>query len=215
MEKILSNDELVRKVIDGAPDVIGSFFADGELADLQEAVRDAASFEKLKGLAARMVQPFRAIVEGDEQRAVPGGPSRRLSAVLTEQRRMHPAISEIVSQAFYRGKLTTSAGTAAESPVECLAPLPASPIVVVDFEHVSRTGRSAPAEFRVRGFHNPGEVRAVMGILRLLRASPGGPPPTVAVLSPYREQVSRLRERFDAMRGQGLLPNFEQFSPVR
>jgi AAA domain len=215
IEKILSNDELVRKVIDGAPDVIGSFFADGELADLQEAVRDAASFEKLKGLAVRMVQPFRAIVEGDERRVVPGGPSRRLSAVLTEQRRMNPAISEIVSQAFYGGKLTTSAGTAADSPIECLAPLPASPVVIVDFQHVSRTGRSSPAEFRVRGFHNPGEVDAVMRVLQLLRASSGVPEPTVAILSPYREQVSRIRERFDAMRGQGLLPNFEQFRPVR
>ena len=215
MEKILANDQLVRKVIDGAPDVVGSFFADGDLADLQGAARDIASFEKLKRLAARMVQPFRAIVEGDELRAAPGSPSRRLSAVLTEQRRMNPAIAEIVSQAFYGGKLTTSPVTAAESPIECLAPLPASPVVVVDFEHVSRTGRSSSAEFRVRGFHNPGEVRAVMGVLRHLRASPGMHPPTVAILSPYREQVSRLREQFDAVRGQGLLPNFEQFSPVR
>ena len=215
IEKILANDELVRKVIDGAPELVGSFFADGVLDDLQEASRDAASFEKLKGLAARMVQPFRAIVEGDERRAVPGGPSRRLSAILTEQRRMNPAISEIVSQAFYDGKLTTSAATETKSPVQCLPPLPASPVVVVDFEHISRTGRSSSAEFRVRGFHNPGEVSAVMAVLRHLRASPEVAPPTVAILSPYREQVSRLSEGFDAMRRRGLLPDFDQFSPVR
>ncbi len=215
MEKILSNDELVRKVIEGAPDIVGSFFADGELAELQGAVHDGLSFERLKRLAARMVQPFRAIVEGDEQRSVSGVPSRRLSAVLTEQRRMNPAIAEVVSHAFYGGKLTTSAGTASSSPIECMTPLPASPVVVVDFEHVSRTGRSAAAEFRVRGFHNPGEVRAVMDVLRLMRALPGGPPPTVAVLSPYREQVSRIRGSFDAVQRDGLLPDFGGFRPVR
>ncbi len=215
MEKILSNDDLVRKVIDGSHDVVGSFFVDGELTDLQAITADASSFEKLKQQAIRMVQPFRAIVEGDERRAAPGGPARRLSAVLTEQRRMNPAIAEIVSESFYGGKLTTSAGTAAASPVECLAPLPASPVVVVNFEHVSRTGRASPAEFRVRGFHNPGEVLAVMGVLQLLKAGPEMPPPTIAILSPYREQATRLRERFDEMRRQGLLPNMARFRPVR
>ncbi len=215
MGKILSNDDLARKVIESAPDVVGSFFAEGELADLQAVVDDGPAFERLKGLATRMVQPFRAIVTGDEQRSVTGLPSRRLSAVLTEQRRMNPAIAEIVSHAFYDGKLTTSAGTAASSPVECTAPLPSSPVVVVDFEHVSRTGKSAQAEFRVRGFHNPREVLAVMDVLRLIRASPGDPPPTVAVLSPYREQVSRIREAFEAARREGRLSDFEGFHPVR
>ena len=34
----------------------------------------------------------------------------------------------------------------------CLAPLPSSPVVIVDFEHVSKTGLAEPAEFRLPGF---------------------------------------------------------------
>jgi superfamily I DNA and/or RNA helicase len=161
------------------------------------------------------VQPFRALVEGDEQRAAAGAGSRRLSAVLTEQRRMHPAIAEIVSEAFYGGKLTTSAGTAPTSPIQFLQPFPLSPVVMVNFEHVSRTGISAPAEHRLRGFYNPGEISAVGNILQLLRAAPGASLPTVAILSPYREQTARISEHFEAMRREGLLQNFEHFRPVR
>jgi superfamily I DNA and/or RNA helicase len=61
-------------------------------------------------MALRLLDPFRTFVENDERRAVANPGHRRIAVILTEQRRMDPAITEIVSKAFYRGRLTTEAG---------------------------------------------------------------------------------------------------------
>jgi hypothetical protein len=219
LERMLDNHALVARVVSDADSYVGIVFAETVLADLLRVSRQASEFERLKGLALRLVQPFATIVREDERRLASMPKSRRLSATLTEQRRMHPAIAEVVSKAFYRGELTTAPTRTQDAfanpgPVEAAAPLPSSPIVVVDFEHVSRSGKSEPAERDDPRWHNPGEVEAVMEVLKLVRAAPGTSP-TLAILSPYRAQVSRLTERLDTLRAGGHFPNLDGFAPVR
>jgi superfamily I DNA and/or RNA helicase len=215
MEKIFSSEAVLRTIIESAPDVVGGWFRGEELSDLGQAAADPALFGKLVEVARRMVQPFKSLVERDAVRAKAGSSSGRLSAILTKQRRMHPAIREIVSKAFYGGTLTDADMERVRPKFQCLAPLPTSPVVIVDFEHVSKTGLAEPAEFRLRGFYNPKEVETVMNVLRLLEATEEADSPSVAVLSPYSEQVRRLRARFNEERAAGRLPNFDRFRPVR
>jgi AAA domain len=215
MEKIFSSEAVLRTIIESAPDVVGGWFRGEELSDLRQAAADPAFFGKLVEVARRMVQPFKSLVERDAVRAKAGSSSGRLSAILTKQRRMHPAIREIVSKAFYGGTLTDADMERVTPKFRCLAPLPTSPVVIVDFEHVSKTGLAEPAEFRLRGFYNPKEVETVMDVLRLLEATEEVDSPSVAVLSPYSEQVRRLRARFNEERAAGRLPNFDRFRPVR
>lgn len=88
--------------------------------------------------AHRLFAPFETLVAEDDRQSRQRVGHRRIAETLTEQRRMDPAIAEIVSKAFYNGDLTTSASRVAEveagaSPLRYLAPMTASPIVVVDF----------------------------------------------------------------------------------
>ena len=163
-------------------------------------VRDAA--QDARGL----LDPFRAFVEGDERRRQANPDHRLISATLTEQRRMDPAIARIVSKAFYGGALETSrvreaSALAGDTPLQQLHPLPASPVVVVNFRHVSspKRGEIPAAEQSGKAWHNPQEVEAVMDVLRHLRAKPGERP-TLAILAPYKAQVERLRNRIKAER---------------
>lgn len=75
------------------------------------------------------------------------------------------------------------------------APLPASPIVVVDFPHVNATGSRQRLDGGRPRWHNPSEVDSVVDVLRLVRASGTGKKPTLAVLFPYAAQVELLAER--------------------
>ena len=52
--------------------------------------------------------------------------------------------------------------------------------------------RAAPASSPT--YHNPAELKAVLAVLSMLSAVPRKPtePSTLAVLSPYNEQVERL-----------------------
>ena len=55
----------------------------------------------------------------------------------------------------------------------------------------------------------------MLDVLRLLDATEEVELPSVAILSPYSEQVRRLRVLFNEERAAGRLPNFDRFRPVR
>ena len=104
-------------------------------------------------MGLRLLEPFRTFVEDDERRRLANSRHRPIAATLTEQRRMDPAIAEVVSKAFYGGKLTTEerrakAAEAEEPPIIQLGALPKSLIVVVNFPHVSATGQGGEARAR-------------------------------------------------------------------
>jgi superfamily I DNA and/or RNA helicase len=133
---------------------------------------------------------------------------------------MDPAIARIVSKAFYKGKLETlpKRRIAAETevpPFVSQGPLPASPVVVVDFPHISMSGSSDRLERGYPRWHNPSEIDAVINVLRHVRARAGArKPPTVAVLSPYKAQVDKLHTRISALLNNEL-QHLKQFRTVR
>ncbi|MRI57328.1 DNA helicase [Methylobacterium sp. DB1607] len=219
MVKILGDYGLVRHALELAEQTIGPLLRDGELDELDQIVADADVLREAASTALRLLEPFRTVVEDDERRGLANPGHRAIAATLTEQRRMDPAIAEVVSKAFYNGRLTTEAkrAEAAEeepSPVLHLGALPSSPVVVIDFPHVSSTGRPVGMEQGRPRWHNRAEVEAVVDVLRLLRARDETKPPTLAVLSPYKAQVGKLHERVAAAMA-GDLRHLEAFDAVR
>jgi hypothetical protein len=107
--KILADHSLVSEALKIAEQLIGPLLRDGELDELDAVSADAPRLRETADMALRLLEPFRTFVEDDERRAVANPGHRRIAATLTEQRRMDPAIAEIVSKAFYHGRLTTEA----------------------------------------------------------------------------------------------------------
>lgn len=220
LERVLADHSLATRVLAAADRVAGALFPSGELDVLRKVGATATRMERIRGLAYRLVQFFRTVAEGDETRLAANPHHRRLASVLDEQRRMHPALAEVVSKAFYGGRLRTApdreaAAYSAEPPFACAAPLPPSPLVVVDFPHVQATGREQPMERDRRRWHSPAEADAVLAALRLVSASSANSPPTLAVLSPYQAQTHLLDDRITEARRKGLLPALDGFLPAR
>lgn len=169
---------------------------------LDELEDETADIAPLCARAIGLVTLFQTLIETEFARQATSGKLRAIASRLNEQHRMHPVIASMVARCFYPegpdGKLTTHPDCAAHfaddpRPFSSLdeARLPAAPIVVIDMPHAQSTiGRGTPE--RKPRWHNPDELAAVLKILTLLRANPADVPPTLAVLSPYTQQVLRM-----------------------
>lgn len=220
MVKVLANHALVKEAIGLAEQYVGPLMRDGELTEMEQLAKNEDALKNATTLAVRLFEPFRSFVEEDERRGQGNPGHRPISAVLTEQRRMDPAIARIVSEAFYDKKLDTLPKRAEKAlhqapPFAVEGTLPKSPVVVVDFKHVSSTGSPDHIERNRPRFHNPAEVRSVVDVLRQVRsAGQLGTPPTLAVLSFYKAQVEKLSEAIDAGVRDGSLDHLADFRPV-
>lgn len=217
--KILSDHSLVVEALGLAEQLVGPLMREGELDELEPLMADPIALREIAGTALRVLEPFRTVVEEDERRATSNPNHRPLTATLTEQRRMDPAIAEIVSKAFYGGRLETEPGRkrAAETdepPIIHLGGLPKSPVVVVDFPHVSSTSHGSGVERGRPQWHNPAEASAVLDVLKRLRPRPGNRKPSLAILSPYKAQVDKLRDGLAAHRTNDLA-HLDGFSAIR
>lgn len=216
---LLSDHSAVVQAIELAEQYVGQLMRDGEIAELEQLATDGEALRDVIDTALRLFEPFRTFVTEDERRSQLNQGHRPISYTLTSQRRMDPAIATIVSKAFYGDRLTTTAGREEEAmtgaaPFDVLAPLPPSPVVTVDFKHVSATGVGAHAERGNPRWHNPGEVQAVVDVLRHVRARVGRAPPTLAILSFYSAQVEKIAVRIDAETRSGGLANLAGFVPA-
>ncbi len=123
-----------------------------------------------------------------------------LASMLDRQHRMHPTIAGLISAAYYETPIVSmtvdDAGIPKPSvthPFTTPASLPGKALVWLDVPRTtSRTGR---AQERIEGMETSDiEVRAVLAFLNSLRTNrPLTEPLKLAVLSPYRKQVARLR----------------------
>jgi hypothetical protein len=134
---------------------------------------------------------------------------------------MHPAIAQIVSDCFYGGDLSTADKKKKEyregvPPLRSadIERLPEKPIVFLDMPYVRsqlgyRGGDRAPP------WSNPDEVTAALQILELMHPLPkaDGKQPSLAVLSPYREQVKALKGGITT-RLSGTLQHLAGFDPA-
>ncbi|TWT56118.1 AAA domain-containing protein [Allorhodopirellula solitaria] len=119
-----------------------------------------------------------------------------LSSMLTQQHRMHPMISDLVSRAFYNGSIESmtvdSDGNPKESVLhsfELPSEIRGRPIVWLD------TGAATdgfPGEDSTTGpYTSPSEVEAIVSLINTLKTS-RREKQDLAVLSPYRLQVMKL-----------------------
>lgn len=217
--KILSDHSLVVEALGLAEQLVGPLMREGELDELDPLRADPTALREIADAALRVLEPFRTVIEEDERRASSNPNHRSIAATLTEQRRMDPAIAEIVSRAFYSGRLDTESGRklaaeTEESPITHVDPLLKSPIIVVDFPHVSSTSQGFGTERGQPQWHNPDEVSAVMEVLKRIRPRSVQKKPSLAILSPYKAQVDKLRDALAAYRTKDMA-HLDGFSPVR
>jgi hypothetical protein len=218
MVRILQNNAFVTEALGIAESYVGPLMRDGELGELERLAKDPANLRSACDLALRLFEPFKSFVLEDERRLDANPNHRAISATLTEQRRMDPAIAQVISSSFYDNRLQTVASRALKSeteapPFHSVSPLPASPIVVVDFPHVSATGSPQNAEMTHPRFHNPGEVQSVLNVLEHVTPAAGARP-TLAVLTFYKAQVEKLSEAIDGEIKRGKLQGLKGFQPI-
>jgi DNA polymerase alpha-associated DNA helicase A len=143
--------------------------------------------------AARLEEPFRSIAEREVRREKDGGRPSAIVNTLLEQSRMHPAISDLVSNTFYDGRLVPSDRVKGRAlTVTSTAPYLAAPIVLLDFPPLSMAKRRN-FELKVkRSYRNELEAYALIAALKGLRPVVGADRrrPTLVILSPYLAQVN-------------------------
>ena len=215
--KVLGDAGLMAEVLRAAERTIGSLMRNDELEEMSALLKDPMALDGVIEQARRLFEPFRWIAEEDARRRQSRTDHRPISHMLGEQRRMDDAIAQVVGT-FYPGGLkteTTRAVAELSGPRRFvhLAPMPRSPILVVDFPHVSATGRRAEFERANPRWHNPLEAEAVIEVLRHVRARPGESP-KLAILSPYNAQVKHLRQRVEALMEKDL-SHLKAFKPAR
>ncbi len=166
-------------------------------ADLRRFWNDTSASERqgFTDAAKRWLFFFRELFETAQRRVQSETP---LVGMLTEQHRMHPEIGNVISHAFYDGKITNATvNQVTGRPLDRVLHQFATPKPV--YEHaivwvdVSRNLRGSSDSDPVEGkLFNASEVRAVEQILKAMQ-SPSGNQETSAVLTPYRRQVKELR----------------------
>jgi hypothetical protein len=185
----------VKAALEDCEGLVGGAFRDHGLEELLGALEDADRLARVCERARGSVRLFETLVGADADRAKRFPKSERFAVELRLQRRMHPVICDVVSEAFYDGRLKTTdeAQThfaAGPRPfVHTAAEMPGAPVVWVDLPYVQE--RSGAAEERPN-YHNRAEREAVLAVLRQVRARPGEKGPSVAILSPYQKQAERL-----------------------
>tara|TARA_R110002073_G_scaffold69054_6_gene171326 strand:+ start:21242 stop:24775 length:3534 start_codon:yes stop_codon:yes gene_type:complete len=181
-------------------------FIPDDLQALLESTEPSEAFAALCAESRRVLFLFENLVENEvERQSAPNSRGIPIARKLNIQHRMHPDIAQLVSRCFYDNNIETDEGARqrfanAACPIETVASslVPDVPIVLIDMPYERLAKGSGDAE-RYPRYTNEQEVRATRGLLANLRGTPSGAcPPSLAILSPYARQVTRLqRELLD------------------
>jgi DNA polymerase alpha-associated DNA helicase A len=167
------------------------------IAALDAITANELLMKEVLATAARLEEPFRSIAEREEEREKVSGRPSVITNTLLEQSRMHPAISELVSNTFYNKKLIPSDRVKRRAmTVTSTAPYLATPIVVLDFPPLSIVKRQRFETKVKRSYRNELEAQALIAALKGLRpvVDADGRRPTLVVLSPYLAQVNWFKQ---------------------
>ncbi|MBN6775984.1 hypothetical protein JRG42_22200 [Pseudomonas granadensis] len=228
--KLLRDPNKTKRALEFGNPMIGRHFRDSIVEEVFEDIRSirsedpetAVGFFKLCDEARRNFLLFESIIEDEFERQRKGRKGAPIASSLHQQHRMHPAISEIVSHAFYNDELLTDEDATHRfseniPSVYTLTPeiLPDCPVVWVDMPWISNTAGMKVAE-SLPHFVNEDEVEAVTRALSFLRgrmSNGSEKKPTLAVLSPYSRQVQKIDQ---AVRSEisTNLANLNEFSTV-
>ena len=168
-------------------------------ATLELIKADQTLLADVLATAARLEEAFRSIAEREEDREKTTSRRSSIANILLEQSRMHPAISELVSNTFYKRKLSPS-DRVKKREVTILSEggFPTAPIVVLDLPALSTVSKRAFEKQVKHSYHNDTEATALLAALKQLRATRDndGRLPTLVILSPYAAQVAHLERLF-------------------
>jgi hypothetical protein len=218
--KLLEAPEKVRAALATGQEFIGKALRDPSTDELLDELEESDSdLPQLCSLARGCLLLFEQLIEAEFKLQDQKPTAKPIARRLTQQHRMHPSIARIVSHAFYDDALESHAKTVSRfrdevCPVLSSDPkrLPEAPIVIVDMPWV----QTAMGKQRMESFprwHNREECEAIEAAVRLLRVRPGTEKaPSLAILSPYGEQVRRLRSLIDDRIDQ--YPELKAFRPA-
>jgi hypothetical protein len=217
--ELLNSPEKVAEVLQIGDEFVGQSLRDSTTDEIvDETEENENELPTLCAEALRVLTYFETTIESEYARQARGKGGRPIAKKLTAQHRMHPGIASLVSRCFYERELKTHDDCAnryanEKRPYDSTdhTRLPLSPIVVIDMPYVQSTIGQKTGDRRPR-WNNPLEVEAVMRVLKLLvPSSTTGKAPTLAVLSPYSQQVSRLDAAIGDERaaGQTILKGFD------
>nr|WP_157034255.1 ATP-binding protein [Sphingomonas sp. Y57] len=207
MEKLFAAPHRIGEALELGRHLVARAFGQAGIDEALEVVAKG-DMEALVGGARAMMMMFETMIETEIKAPRKEG-RLHMAAQLDQQHRMHPAIAELVSKAFYEGTLRTSEEAETRFSEETCpvsfggSVLGDSPVTFVDmpFAH-GEVGMSSP-ELEPRWKNYP-EANACVEVLKRLRAV-GAERPDVAVLTPYRQQRRVIDDRVAlAARGEQL-----------
>ncbi|UWU27283.1 AAA domain-containing protein [Rhizobium sp. WSM1274] len=221
VEKLLADPEAVKSVLKAGEELISRQLKDALLEELLSDVQQESSdFPAICALALRFLKMFGSFVEEDYAFQEKHSSARPIAQKLLEQHRMHPAIAKIVSECFYEGTLKNYEKKEREfltsdSPVVLKIGNQRAPISVIDMPYSRKKVEHAAFADAAPNWRNDKEVDAALQVLKELEARPGndGKKPSLAVLSPYAEQVRRLKTAISAAIDAGEL-DLSAFAPA-
>ena len=218
MLRLLGSPANVKDALGSGQQLVHAALRQAGMEEVLGELEGTADFVSICGAAAAGLMMFETMVEEELGRQIDERQTTLpIARRLRHQHRMHPAICRLVSDVFYEGTLVTHGECERrfrENPTpfdivdeDCL---PTSPIVFVDMPYVQRAhGRMVIEQ---PWFHNPDEVEATVRVLSFLRApNVTGGGPSLAVLTPYRDQAVKLESRIRREVAEGRLPFLEGF----
>ncbi len=206
ISKLLAATENVKQVVLLVDDLVSRYLRDQGIDEMLREIEAAENDEDFGRACADTLEIlvlFETFVERELTRQKASGKGRPIARRLNEQYRMHPAIARIVSDCFYDGDLITNpkkertflTGTCPIVPLDTKR-LPDSPVVFIDMPFSRAEEPGGRAGDRAPPWSNPQEANAVVEALRLLRVRQSERP-SLAVLSPYWQQVKTLKHRIE------------------
>lgn len=218
---LLASTSDVTKTIALADNLISRYLKEPTVDDIFRELRnDDGDLGSVCAATLNILTLFETLIEAELKRQKRKTTGRPIARRLTEQYRMHPAIARVVSHCFYDDELVTNDKKkqrflSSPAPFSSVDParLPESPIVFVDMPYCREEGPGGRSGDRMPPWSNPGEADAVMRALQLLQAKEGERP-SVAILSPYRQQVAALSSKLKNYVDGGSLNHLRDFSPA-
>ena len=219
MLKLLALTENVRETVLIADDLISRYLKDPGVDEIfREVETSGADLGRACADTMLILSLFETFVERELARQKQSGRPPHIARRLTEQYRMHPAIARIVSNCFYEKGLSTNpkkekkflTGAAPFTSID-VQRLPEFPVVFVDMPYAREEKPGGRSGDRAPPWSNPDEAAAAIEVLQLLRAREHADIPSVAILSPYSQQVSRIRQQISRERD-GRLANLSGFT---
>ncbi len=148
---------------------------------------------------------------GDKQRTLDSQANASAAGMLHRQHRMHPVIGDLISNVFYGGEIINETVTPSGEPrdeflhgLTVPQEIEGKAIVWLNTPWVQDDVDARFSERGNRGYRNPGEAAALANLLSQLDSSGPKRKLSLAVLSPYAQQVQELRSRLRGVQ----LPGF-------